>query len=127
MRAAYGVDVLDPAISCRRVALLLDRLPASARSLGEAWSAEAELLATLVDHVAYLAWVTIRANGGKPKKPKPYPRPEPPQRLVGTTPTRRGKTRAARRRSQDEPRKAAGWFDAANMLSGIRGAVVEDG
>ena len=127
MQAAYGVDVLGPGISCRRVALLLDRLPPSARSLGQAWSAEAELLAVLVDHVAYLSWITARAAGGKPKKPKPYPRPEPPQRLLGETPTRRGQARAARRRKQDEPRKASGWFEAANLLSGIPGVVVDDG
>jgi hypothetical protein len=76
MLAAYGVDVLDPAVSLRRVHVLLERLPPHARRLGEQWSTESELLAGLVDRVAYLTYVTLRANGAKDAKvPEPIARP----------------------------------------------------
>jgi hypothetical protein len=75
MLGAYGIDTLDPAVSTRRVWVLLQRLPPEARRPGEAWSTEAELLATLIDHVAELTWLTHRVNGGKGARPKPVPRP----------------------------------------------------
>ena len=63
--AGYGVDVLDPAVTPRRVAVLVERLPPFARGPGEEWSTEADLLALLIDHVANLTWITLRAHGSK--------------------------------------------------------------
>src|SRR5580693_5854333 len=72
----YGVDVLDPAVSTRRVAVLLERLPPYARRPGEHWSTEAELLAVVADQLAQLTWVTLRAHGAKnAARPRPLPRP----------------------------------------------------
>ena len=71
---AYGVDVLDPAVSTRRVWGALQHLPPGALRGGEAWSTESELLAVLIDHVAALTWVTMRAHGAKSaKRPTPVP------------------------------------------------------
>ena len=76
MLEVYGVDVLDPAVSTRRVAVLLERLPPYARRPGEHWSTEAELLAVLADELAQLTWVTLRAHGAKgATRPRPMPRP----------------------------------------------------
>ena len=76
MLEVYGVDVLDPAVSTRRVAVLLERLPPYARRFGEAWSTEAELLAVVSDQLAQLTWVTLRAAGAKnATRPRPLPRP----------------------------------------------------
>jgi hypothetical protein len=122
MLAAYGVDVLDPAVSTRRVHVLLDRLPPQARRGGEMWSTEAELLAQLVDHVAELTWVTLRAHGAKNvAKPRPMARP------------RRGVAAAHRPAgsrpgpAQDQPGKHDSWMAAARALAGMPGVVVSDG
>jgi hypothetical protein len=79
MLAHYGVDVLDPAVSVRRVSVLLTRLPAGAwpdQMTAASWSIEAHLLARLVDAVGDLTWVTVAANSKrKPRRPKPLDRP----------------------------------------------------
>jgi hypothetical protein len=114
--SAYRVDVLDPAVTPRRIEVLAERLPPWAQSPGEAWSAEAELLALLVDHVAYLTWVTLKAAGAKnPPKPRPLARP--------------GSARAAasqRPAAEPGPRgvKSGGWAQAARELAAIPGVVV---
>jgi hypothetical protein len=109
MLATYGIDTLDPAVSTRRVWVLLERLPPAARRPGEQWSTEAELLALLIDHVADLTWVTARAYGSKGSRPKPLPRPAarqdgPPQ--------------------PDAPRPTSSWADAIRALAGVPGVVV---
>lgn len=118
--AAYGVDVLDPAVSTRRVHVLLERLPPSARRPGEAWSTEAELLAGLIDHVAYLTWVTLRAYGAKgAAKPRPVQRPRAAEHM------RRPPARLDQARVPDGGQaKAGSWIDAALALGGIPGVQV---
>ena len=78
MLATYGIDVLDPGVSLRRVKVLAERLPAGAwpdPHHEASWTHEAYLLAQLIDEVAALHYTTVRAHGGKPPRPKPFPRP----------------------------------------------------
>jgi hypothetical protein len=99
MLAVYGVDVLDPAVSLRRVHVLATRLPPGSLPAADhagAWSTEAHLLARLNDAIDVLTWITLRVNGSKASKPKPMTRP--------------GKARAADRR----PKLA--WGDLASAL-----------
>lgn len=120
MLAAFGVDVLDPAVSLRRVHVLLHRLPPFARRAGEQWSTEAELLAGLIDHVAYLTWITLRANGAKgAPRPKPFPRPSVARRDRAVAPSRAPA-------ALDEPRKTPSWADAIKQIAAIPGVVVTD-
>jgi len=119
MLAAYGVDVLDPEVSLRRIHVLLQRLPPHARRGGEQWSTESELLAGLIDHVAQLTWVTLRANGAKgARRPQPVPRPgdrkrRPPAAVQGDSLASR-------------PAKSANWFAAVKQLAAVPGVVVTD-
>jgi|HubBroStandDraft_3_1064219.scaffolds.fasta_scaffold11866_2 hypothetical protein len=117
--AGFGVDVLDPAVSTRRVAVLLDRLPPAARRGGQQWSTEAELLAVVADHLAALTWVTMRAHGAK-NVPKPRPMPRPPQ-PGGAAPPAAQPTPGP---SQPGAAKASSWADAAAMLGGMPGVKV---
>jgi hypothetical protein len=128
--AGFGVDVLDPAVTPRRIAVLIDRVPPHARRGGEWWSVEAELLALLVDHVANLTWITARAAGAKNvPRPRPMARPGPVPRMGsrrndpltpgGQTPGGRGITEGGV--------KTASWADAIAVLGAIPGVVVEDG
>jgi hypothetical protein len=117
--AGFGVDVLDPAVSTRRVAVLLDRLPPHARRAGQQWSTEAELLAVVADHLAALTWVTMRAHGAK-NVPKPRPMPRPPQ-PGGAAPPAAQPTPGP---SQPGAAKASSWADAAAMLGGMPGVKV---
>lgn len=118
MLAAYGVDVLDPAVSTRRVAVLLDRLPPYARRYGEHWSTEAELLAVLVDAVQELTWVTLKAAGAKNvNRPRPIPRP-------GSA-ARRAVAPSAAPPSADGAARSPSWHDAARQLAAIPGVIVD--
>jgi hypothetical protein len=121
--AAFGVDVLDPAVSTRRVAVLLERIPPAARRPGEAWSVEAELLAVLVDQVASLTYVTLRAAGAKNvAKPRPIPRPSSPAAA------RKGPQRPAQGPPEaSQPVRAGSWADAARMLAALPGMSVRRG
>jgi hypothetical protein len=121
--SAYGVDSLSPDVSLRRIWVLVNRLPPSYRTPGEHWSTESELLALLIDHVAQLTWITLRANGAKANKPKPLPRP--PARSVSgpmapsapprATPAARG------------PAPSATWADAISKLAGLPSVEVHHG
>lgn len=115
MTAAYGVNVADPSLTARRLWSLLHHLPPGVRRPGEHWSTEAEMLAALIDHTAYLTWVTLRAHGAKSA-----PRPRPVQR-----PPRRGSTVAPVELSDGE-RATSGWGEAAEVLSGIQGVIVHE-
>jgi hypothetical protein len=117
MLAAYGVDVLDPGVSTRRVHVLLERLPPGVRRPGELWSTEAELLAALIDSVALLTWVTLRAHGAKVGRPRPLPRPHAQS-------ARNPAPQASRPPPGDGERKAGTWMDAAAMLGAIPGMKV---
>lgn len=79
MLSVFGVDVLDPAVSLRRVHTLINRLPPGSMPAADspaAWSNEAQLLAYLCDRVSELTWVTLKAHGAKnARMPKPIPRP----------------------------------------------------
>jgi hypothetical protein len=125
MLAAYGVDVLDPAVSTRRVAVLLERLPPYARRFGEQWSTEAELLAVLADHLAALTWVTMRAHGAKNvPKPRPLPRPG----LRDTHNANRVTRDVSVRQPLSSDANAGSWADAARQLAGMPGVqVTRDG
>jgi hypothetical protein len=87
----YGVDLLDVwrgALTPRRALVLVEQLSNVPRSRyraavldDSAWHNYGPLeghLADLIDHVAALTFVTVKAAGGKPKKPTPYPRPPKP-------------------------------------------------
>src|SRR5262249_44703875 len=123
MAQAYGgLDVRDPRVSLRRFAVLLDYLPPSARRIGQQWSTEAELLALLVDHVAYLTWVTLRAAGAK-NAPKPSPIPRPATATVRPSPQPVGPPAGESAGSGTGP----SWERAAQQLALIPGVVVEHG
>ena len=122
MLAAYGVDILDPAVSLRRLRVLLEYLPPQARRAGESWSTEAELTAGLIDHVAYLTWVTIRAAGGKQGKPKPVRRPPARADRLAAEARRRRTLPAARSGPQaggdGGPVKTGSWAEAIAQIAG---------
>jgi hypothetical protein len=119
MLCAFGLDVLDPAVTPRRIWVLAQRLPPWARSLGEPWSPEADLAALIIDHLAQLTWVTLRAAGAQ-NVPRPTPLPRPPR-----TPARRDS--AAPPASQPGNGRSASWADAARTLAAIPGVRVTDG
>ena len=110
MLAAYGLDVLDPAVSPRRVWTLVQRLPPWARSPGEDWSTESGLLALLIDHVADLTWLVAKLGGSNSPRPTPVPRPE----------TRQQREHAEWKSEQFR----AGWVQE---LVGMPGVVVKRG
>jgi len=117
MMAAYGLDLLDPKVTPRRIWTLAHRLPPWARLPGEPWSAEADLMALLVDHVAQLTWVTLRVAGAKgATRPKPIPRPP---RAASRPP--------AARPGPPEPSPGAGtWGQAIAQLAAMPGVVVSN-
>jgi hypothetical protein len=118
-------------VSLRRVAVLLEHLPPAARRGGESWSAEADLLAGLIDHVAYLTWITIRAHGGKGGKPKPVKRPpDRARRQAAAAAGRRRAIPAASGRSGGsgaEPVKTGTWAEAIAVMAGTEGVRVRNG
>lgn len=122
--------MLDPAVSLRRVAVLLEHLPPAARRGGEAWSAEADLLAGLIDHVAYLTWITIRAHGGKSGKPKPVKRP-PERRARRQAPAARRRalpaTSSGSSGSSGDAVKTGSWAEAIAEMAGNGGVRVRNG
>ena len=122
MLAHYGVDVLDPRTSLRRVWVLLQRLPPGTWPQADSplsWSNEAHLLAALIDQVAALTWVSIRAAGGKAPQPKPVPRPTPRRRPPAhvAPAARAGASRPGR----------SGWAALAAELTGQDGVIVHHG
>ena len=126
MLEVYGVDVLDPAVSTRRVAVLLERLPPYARRPGEHWSTEAELLAVLADQLAQLTWVTLKAHGAKgAARPRPLPRPGQTG-AAARPPASAGREMAPESRG-DGAVKAGTWADAARVLAGMPGMRRRDG
>jgi hypothetical protein len=121
MLAAYGIDVLDPEVSTRRVHVLLERLPPAARRGGEHWSTEAELLASLIDHVAQLTYVTLKAAGAKTvTKPTPVKRPPSRGQAVAPRPANYSS-------SPDAPAKASSWGEGLGALSQVQGVEVKHG
>lgn len=83
--AHYGLDVLDPAVTPRRIHVLLARLPAGAWPEADSpasWSLEAHLLAATIDAVREVSWVTAAANSKRPP-PRPKPMPRPGDRVKG--------------------------------------------
>jgi hypothetical protein len=129
MLAAFGVDVLDPAVSVRRVHVLLERLPPHARNIGEQWSTEAELIAHLIDCVQYLTWVTLRAHGAKPARPRPVKRPAARQ-LAQQRPAPvvvSSRADAARELEQGGQVKTGSWGEAGSLLAGLAGVRVRHG
>jgi hypothetical protein len=119
---AYGVDVLDMAVSPRRIAVLLERLPPAGRRQGQQWSTEAELLALLIDHVAALTYVTLKAHGAKNlAKPRPLPRPGASSAGAKQEPAAHGQAPAP------GAAKAGSWADAAALLAGMTGMGVSGG
>jgi len=117
--AAFGVDVLDPAVTPRRIAVLAERVPPWARPFGQPWSVEAELTALVVDHLAQLTYVTLRAAGAKSAQ-KPRPLPRPPRAQPRPAPATWGPGAGhPRERAQG----AGGWLAAAAQLSAIPGVI----
>jgi hypothetical protein len=112
------------------VHVLLERIPPSARRGGEQWSTEADLLAALIDHVAYLTWVTLKAHGAKgAPKPRPVPRPK---RAPVITAARKRAVDAARAEPRalagaltDTPAKASSWADAILAIAKVPGVRTE--
>lgn len=112
MLATYGIDVLDPSVTLRRIWSLGRRLPAGSwpnEHSPMSWSIEAHLLASVVDALGALTFVTIKANGGKPPQPKALPRPK-----AVRTPSR-----------PDAPRKS--WSQLLAGMAKEPGVVVERG
>lgn len=127
MLSAYGRagDPLDPAVSTRRFGVLLERLPPHARRPGEQWSTESDLLALLIDHLANLTYVTLKANGAKSaKRPKPLPRPgddKGKKRGRNRGSDREDQRRRDQRRDTGRQRQMSGWAAAADQLTSIPG------
>jgi hypothetical protein len=120
MLAAYGIDVLDPQVTTRRIHVLLERLPPWSRLPGEHWSVEAELLAAVIDHLAQLTYVTLKAAGAKSvQRPTPVTRPR--RRISGP------QEPAERIEQSYAPGKAESWGDAVKRLSVMPGVVIADG
>jgi hypothetical protein len=121
MLSHYGVDVLDPRVSPRRIHSLRRRLPAGTSPDPESelsWSTEAYLMATVIDQMSALIYVTLKANGAKTaQKPVPVPRPKPRPR----PPIPRPRTAADGGES--------GWIQLARALMAQKGTevVVVDG
>jgi hypothetical protein len=85
--------------------VLAERLPPGAVPVPGhplSWTHESYLLAQLIDEVAALTYVTLRAHGSKPPKPKPFPRPKPA----------RGSGRAA---TPPPPKRTTSWADLAGV------------
>lgn len=120
--ATYGVDVLDPAVTPRRISVLLDRLPPYARRPGQQWSTEAELLAVLIDHVANLTWITARAAGAKN-----VPRPRPIQRPRVAEPARNPRAINGPAGPAPGTVKTSSWAEAVELLAGMAGVRVTGG
>jgi hypothetical protein len=80
------LDVWRGALTPRRALVLVEQLiytPGSryrAAALEDpafnGWGPTESILADLVDRVAALMYITAKANGGKPRKPEPYKRPQ---------------------------------------------------
>jgi hypothetical protein len=116
MLAAYRVDVLDPAVTPRRIWVLLQRLPPWAVRPGAEWSTEADLLALLIDHVANLTWITLQAAGARnPRRPRPLPRPKPRTPVPAAAPAPH--LRAEKGKS--------GWFEMADQLSAMGNVITK--
>lgn len=85
MLAVYGIDTLAPGLTPRRLKVLLDRLPPGAAPTLEspmAWSAEAHLLASVLDAIRELTWVQVaKASKRRPKPPRPTQRPGPRRKI----------------------------------------------
>ena len=85
MQAAYGVDPSD--LSLRRFWVLLRRLPVGAwpdQDEPASWSAEAHLLASVIDAVNENTWVLAAVNSKrKPPRPDAMPRPGARKRRTG--------------------------------------------
>lgn len=112
MLAVYGIDVLDPRVTPRRILSLARRLPAGAwpdRQATPTWSPEEHLLAGIFDMLGQLTWITARAYGGKATKPKPLPRPGDVSANGTKRPPEGQRTR---------------WADAARQLAGQAGVTV---
>jgi hypothetical protein len=124
MMAAYGINTRDPRVSLRRVWVLAQRLPPAFRLPGEPWTEEAHLLALLVDHMAQLTYVTIKAAGGKATRPKPLPRP--PEREIERPAARAEPAAKPRQRRESSPAavKHEGWAAAIGQLATLPGARV---
>ena len=75
--ARYGVDTLDPTVTQRRVFVLLQHLPGEYLLEPGEWDLDRHLLATLIDAVHNLLWVTVKVNskkGATVPRIKPLPR-----------------------------------------------------
>ncbi|MDR1999454.1 MAG: hypothetical protein LBQ06_05880, partial [Frankiaceae bacterium] len=119
MLAGYGTDVLDPQVTARRIHVLATRMPPQWRTPGEQWTTEAHLLAALIDHVAQLTYITLKANGAKSvTKPKPVPRPGRFLPGGAATPSAAAPSPAA------GPVTTGSWSDAAKQLALVKGVIV---
>jgi hypothetical protein len=105
MMGAYGVDVLAPGVSLRRIWVLWQRLPPSTRAraaVEESWSQESYLLANAVDYLAHLDYVTTSVNSKQHiDMPKPTERPGDKTRdktQTGTAPAGQGWARSLLRK-----------------------------
>ena len=114
MLAAYGLDVMDPHVSLRRVWVLSQRMPPWARLPGEDWSIESGLLALLIDHVAELTWVVTQLGGSHNPRPQPMPRPKLRHELDRPPSS-----------PPPEPSSSFGW--AKELMGGMEGVVVKHG
>ena len=125
MLAHYGIDVLRPTVSLRRLWTLLHRLPPGVWPQQESpmsWSTEAHLLAVVSDQLAGLTYVVRRALGGKGSRPKPMPRPHArPVAPTSTVRDERGRVLEGRVVAE---RGRGAWAALAAALTGQDGVSV---
>lgn len=116
-------------MSTRRVHVLLRQLPPGARRGGQRWSTEAELVAAVVDHLAMLTYVTLKANGAKSaKKPAPVPRPAEERAFARADSSRKRAVDAGHAPGGlpgSGPAKAGTWAEAALALARVPGVKVD--
>lgn len=77
MQAVFGIDTLADGLTPRRMLVLLRRIPPGPffprHDHPSAWSEEAHLLASVIDSLGNLIWMTAQANSPKRRVPRPKP------------------------------------------------------
>lgn len=123
MLAGFGVDVLDPAVSLRRIHVLLDRLPPAVRRDGQYWSTEAKLTACLIDAVQALHWSVLQFMGAKGQHggdlPKLKPFEQPPELELARGPAAGSPVAARPAAPKPDGRKFGSWAEAMMAIAGV--------
>ncbi len=82
-------------------------------------------MAAVVDHLAMLTYITLKANGAKnARKPAAVPRPREGAAFVSAAPVHREVGHAPGNRAEG-PVRAGSWAEAAAALAGVPGVKVQ--